>query len=139
MFWNFSKYCRSVSFGDYEIMAKMMSDIKCAVAKILCCTELHILLWKHYTGVLPWSSSSVLDHRSLSPVFESQCGQIWWLFHLWLCFITFGGQSAHLAYHVHKSGCKMSIIIIWKQYFDNTLNMCNIIIYSKIGSHCNLW
>jgi len=26
------------------------------------------------------------------------------------CFITFGGRSAHLAYHVHKSGHKTSIV-----------------------------
>jgi len=34
------------------------------------------------------------------------------LFHLWLRFITFGGHSAHLAYHVHRNGHKTSIIII---------------------------
>jgi len=34
------------------------------------------------------------------------------VFHLWLHFITFGGRSAHLAYHVHKGGRKTSIIII---------------------------
>ena len=34
------------------------------------------------------------------------------LFHSWLRFITFGGRSAHLVYHVHKSGHKISIIII---------------------------
>ena len=34
------------------------------------------------------------------------------LFHLWFSFITFGGRSAHLAYLVHKSGRKTSIIII---------------------------
>jgi len=60
----------------------------------------------------PWSSGSVLDHRLLPPVFESQRGNIWRLFHLWLRFITFGGHSAQLAYHVHKSGRKTSIIII---------------------------
>ena len=40
-------------------------------------------------------------------------GHIWRLFHLWLCFITFGGRLAHLAYHVHKSGRKTLIIIIF--------------------------
>ena len=60
----------------------------------------------------PWSSVSVLDHRSLPPVFESGCGHIWRLFRLSLRLITFGGRSAHLAYHVHKSGRKTSIIII---------------------------
>jgi len=29
----------------------------------------------------------------------------------WLCSVTFGGWSAHLAYHVHKGGHKTSIII----------------------------
>ena len=29
---------------------------------------------------------------------------------LWLCFITFGGCSAHLVYHIHKSGHKTRII-----------------------------
>jgi len=33
---------------------------------------------------------------------------IWRVFHLWLCFITFGGSSA---YHIYQSGCKTSIII----------------------------
>jgi len=37
---------------------------------------------------------------------------IWRVFHLWLRFITFAGGSAHLAYCVHKSGCKTSMIII---------------------------
>ena len=62
-------------------------------------------------GAPPWSSGSVLDHRSLPPVFESRRGHIWRLFRLWLRLITFGGRSAHLAYFVHKSGRKTSIII----------------------------
>ena len=63
-------------------------------------------------GATPRPGSSMLDHRSLLPMFESWRGYIWRVFHLWLCFITFGGSSAHLAYHVHKSGRKTSIIII---------------------------
>jgi len=39
------------------------------------------------------------------------CGYIWRVFHLWLRFITFGGHSAQLAYHVHKSGCNTLIIL----------------------------
>ena len=62
-------------------------------------------------GASPWSSGRVLDHRSLPPVFESRCRHIWRLFRLWLRLITFGGRSAHLAYFVHKSGRKTSIII----------------------------
>jgi len=69
-----------------------------------------------YTGAPRWSSSSVLDHRSLSPVFKSRCGHIWRLFHLWFRFITFGGCSAHLAYNMHKSGHKTSIIVIISTY-----------------------
>jgi len=57
-------------------------------------------------GVPPWSIGSVLDHRSLPPMFKSRHGQIWRLFHPWLRFITFGGRSAYLAYHMHKSGRK---------------------------------
>ena len=60
----------------------------------------------------PWSSGSVLDHRSLPPVFESRRGHVWRLFHLWIRFITFGGRSAHLAYLVYKPGRKTLIIII---------------------------
>ena len=59
-----------------------------------------------------WSSGSMLDHRSLPPLFESQCGNIWQLFNLWLCFITFGGCLAHLA-HVHKSGPKILVAYIY--------------------------
>jgi len=59
----------------------------------------------------PWSRGSVLDHRSLPPGFESQREHIWRLFHLSLRFITFGGHSSHLAYQVHRSVRKTSIII----------------------------
>ena len=47
---------------------------------------------------------SALDHRSLPPEFESRRGHIWMVFHLWLRFVTFGGRSAHLAYHLRKDG-----------------------------------
>ena len=57
-------------------------------------------------GAPPWSSGSVLDHRSLPPV----RGHIWRLFRLSLRLIIFRGRSAHLAYLVHKSGRKTSII-----------------------------
>ena len=59
-------------------------------------------------GAPPWSSGSVLDHILLPPVFESRRGHIWRLFRLSLRLITFGSRSAHLAYLVHKSGCKTS-------------------------------
>jgi len=75
-----------------------------------------------------WSSSSVLDHRSLTAMFEFRRGYIWRLFHLWLCFITFGGWSAHLVCHVHKSGRKTSIIIIWS-VFNWNLNSTNYLLY----------
>ena len=66
----------------------------------------------HISMAPPWSSGSVLDHRSLPHVFESRRGHIWRLFRLLLRLTTFGGRSAHLAYFVHKSGRKTSIIII---------------------------
>jgi len=59
-----------------------------------------------------WSNGSVLDHRSLPPMFESWHGHIWMLFHLWFCLITFGGRLAHLAYHVHEIDHKTPIIIM---------------------------
>jgi len=62
---------------------------------------------------------SPLDHRALPPEFESRRGHIWKVFHLWLCFITFGGRSAHLAYQVHESGHKTQIIIT-NSYQDET-------------------
>ena len=68
-----------------------------------------ILLTTYIYRAPPWSRGSVLNYRSLPPEFESRRGHIWRLFHLWLRFITFGGCSAHLAYHVHKSGRKTSI------------------------------
>jgi len=54
-------------------------------------------LW--YWNALPWSSASVLEHRWLPPVFESRCGHILRLFHLWLRFITFEGGSATNHHH----------------------------------------
>ena len=63
-------------------------------------------------GCLRGLVGSTLDHRLQLPEFESRRGHIWSVCHLWLHFITFGGHSAHLAYHVHKSGRKTSIIII---------------------------
>ena len=77
-------------------------------------------------GCLCGLVGSVLDHRSLPPEFESQRGHIWRLFHLRLRFITFGGRSVHLAYLVHKSGRKTSIIIIT----NNNLVCVVLIIFS---------
>jgi len=68
----------------------------------------------------------VLDHRSLPPEFESLRGHIWRVFHVWLRFITFRGRSAHLVYHVHKSVCKTSIIIIMFS-FSKVANMYRLV------------
>ena len=57
-------------------------------------------------GGLRGLTGSALDHRSLPREFESRRRHIWRVFHLWLLFITFGCRSAHLPYHVHKSGRK---------------------------------
>ena len=75
---------------------------------------------------------SVLDHRSLPPVFESWHGHIWRLFHLWLCFITSGGRSAHLTYHVHKSGRKTSIIIIIVWHHMKLSNTLFVLLFSMM-------
>ena len=76
----------------------------------------HICMVKHththtHTGRLCGLVGITYDYRSLPPEFEFWHGHIWRVFHLWFHLITFGGRSAHLAYHVHKSGHKTSIII----------------------------
>ena len=101
----------------------------------------NVAFWIHIPPIWnleapPWSSGSVLDHRLLPPVFESWRGHIWRLFHLWLRFITFGGRSAHLAYHAHKSGHKTSIIIII--YMESQFCFININI-ANTGHNFSTW
>ena len=57
-------------------------------------------------GCLRGLTGNALDHRSLPSWFKYW--HIWRVFHLLLRFINLG----HLAYHVHKSGCKTSIIVV---------------------------
>ena len=64
-------------------------------------------------------TGSALDHGSLPTEFEFWHGDIWRVFHLWPRFITFGGHSAHRAYHVHKSGRKTSIVILFTRFFSH--------------------
>jgi len=88
-----------------------------------------VYIYFYFLGAPPWSSGSVLDHRSLPPVFESRRGHIWRSFYLSLRLITFGGRSAHLAYLVHKSGRETSIIIIiiFLVYFQTSNALCFIL------------
>ena len=60
------------------------------------------MIYKAVCHQPPSSSSNVLDHRSLSPVFESRRGQISWLFHPRLHFITVENRLTHLAYYLHN-------------------------------------
>ena len=81
---------------------------------------------------------SALDRRSQSPEFEPRHRHIWRVFHLWLRLITFGGRSAHLAYSVHKSGRKTSIIIIIKlKSFLKTLS-CSLMLFRTWGPSQNV-
>ena len=57
-------------------------------------------------GCLHSLTGSVADHKSILPGFEPRPGYVRRLFHLSLYLISFGGQSVHLAYLVHKSGNK---------------------------------
>jgi len=85
----------------------LVNKLSLILVNLLCIIGSHILVKFQFScesRAPPWSSSSVLDHRSLRGR-----GHIWRLFHLWLRFITFGGRSAHLVYHVHKSGRKTAI------------------------------
>ena len=79
---------------------------------------------------------SALDHRSLPPEFEFRRGHIWRVYHLSLRFITFGGRSAYLAYHVHKSGRKSSIVNHHQSINQNLVDVLGINIwymYQLIG------
>jgi len=76
---------------------------------ILCIFIVYLYCVSLLCGGLRGLVGSTLGHRSLPPKFESRRENIWRVFHLWLPFIRFGGHSAHLAYHVHKSGRKTSI------------------------------
>ena len=77
------------------------------------------LLRVHIYRLLRGLTGSALAHRSLPPEFESRRWHIWRVFHRSLRFITIGGRSAHLAFHVDKSGRKTPIIILraWTQFF----------------------
>jgi len=120
----FIKPSLTIWFHTFSLLFRMLNVYLYTITK---CINIVILVVKHWlfqvhyllniilimtVGAPPWSSGSVLDHRSLLLVFETRRGHIWRLFHLWLRLITFGGRSAHLAYCVHKSGCKTSIISI---------------------------
>ena len=98
-----------------------MISINLAVNNTIITTIIHTYIHTYWAPL--WSSGSVLDHRSLPPVFESRRGHIWRLFRLSLRLITFGGRSAHLPYLVHKSGRKTSIIIIIITYIPTYYNV----------------
>ena len=51
-------------------------------------------------------SGSTVGHRSIALGFKSWLGYVRREFHLWRRTITFGGHLTHLAYLMHKSGCK---------------------------------
>ena len=61
-----------------------------------------------YQGCFHGLSFSVVGHRSIATGFKPRPGYVRRVFHLSLRLVTFGGRSAHLAYLVHKSGCKTS-------------------------------
>ena len=104
--------------------------IEDCLSEAFCCTLSILKVWHAEISVLFWivtrlvtfmweilltvvlgclrGLTVVLDHKSLPPVFKSLRGHIWRLFHLWLRFVTFGGCSAQLPYHVHRSGHKTS-------------------------------
>ena len=75
-------------------------------------------------------TGSALDHRSTPPEFESRRGHIWRVYYLWRRFITFGGRSAHLGYHVHKSSRKTSIIVIIILTFETVPPLPNLLLFN---------
>ena len=84
----------------------------------------------NYPGRLGSLAGSALGHTSLPLEFESRHGHIWRMRHLWRCFITSGGRSAHLAYHVNKRGRKTSITIIHK-----ICTWTNLYLYTQVTQH----
>ena len=101
MMWDIAFSQINIYLGDWSLNEKFHCDLN---------SGHHLLLYLEPSAP-SWSSSSVLDHISLPPVFESRRRHIWRLFRLSLRLITFGSRSAHLDYLVHKSGRKTSIII----------------------------
>jgi hypothetical protein len=102
-------------------------------------------LGTQYTGV--WGRlrdviDSPLDHRSLPHEFESRRRHSWTVFHLWLRFITFGDRSAHLAYNVHKSGRKTSIIAIQMcqgQMLFYGVNHTSVSVEQFLSDNIHIW
>ena len=84
----------------------------------------------------PWSSGSVLDRRSLPPVFESRREHIWRVFHLWLRLITFGGRSAHLAYRVAVKHQSSSSSIITLRTVSAVTSNYRLPIWTRTNSRC---
>ena len=95
-------FCFLIFSAPYPWTIRVVSFICMCATFYISCNIFH----RTWERASLWSSCSMLDYRSLPPVFQFRRGHIWRLFHLWLRFITFGGRSAHLAYHVHKSGRK---------------------------------
>ena len=62
------------------------------------------------TTIWPIHTSSAGGHRSIAPGFKLRPGYVRRLFHLSLRLITFGGRSAHLAYHVDNSDRKTATV-----------------------------
>jgi len=88
-------------------------------------------------GAPPWSSWQRIGPQITTTWVRISAWPIWRVFHLWVRFITFGGRSAHLADHVHKSGRKtliiIIIIIIYAQcdYEISACYSCNVAILHK--------
>ena len=90
--------------------------------------------YNQFSGRFRCLVGSALDHRSLSLELEFRLGHIWRVFYLWLPFITFGGPSAHLAYHMHTGVCKTSIKhhkqnLIVRTWCMSKCQLCNISIF----------
>ena len=105
----------------------------------------HIMLWLPSKCSLPWWEPGCLCSLMVVcwPTYHYHLGTNFGLgisekvFHFWLRFFTFGGRSAHLAYHMHKNSHKTPIItmirttcsikIVFKQQCVN--NIIAVIIY----------
>ena len=80
----------------------------------------------------------VLSHNLLPSEFKSRHAHIWSVFHLRLHFITIGGCSFHLAYHVHKGGRKIPVILFVKMLTE--LDLPNNMYCCLLSARCkHIW
>jgi len=120
-----------------------LSEI-CDLNQVICyMCYMWLILVTWWIRAPPWSGSSVLDHRSLPPVFESQRGYIWRLFHLWLRLITLRGLLDWFSLPCTQKWPSNIIIIIitwWIKMPSSIINHSIVLfIWCVMFIECHWW